>query len=268
LFWAFGPAYFLRYHRWITHSFVAAPFLSLFVSIVVYSLSNFKNFLWIWLASLAGISSHICFDMLTSYGTQIFAPLSNKKYAFDLIFVFDPVLTIGGIAAILLIRRFKTQAFFIASVLLFYVISYISLCFLIHERAVQMAKAEFNRMDIKVEEVSVFPSLFWPLRWRAVARGGEEYYLLEYPAGTMGTYRVRKVPVFKVDSLPARLMEYDEIRAFLEFARYPAINKYKKENYQILEFFDMRFSDYKGRNAMVLELKMDTDGSVTSIRIR
>ncbi len=268
LFWLLGPDHFLRYHRWVTHSFIAAPFISLFVSIVIYLLSKFKNFSMIYLTSLAGIISHICFDILTSYGTQIFAPLSDKRYALDLIFVFDPILTAGGIAAILLIRRFSRQGFLIASGLLFYVIAYISLCFFMHESTIEMARAEMQRRNVKVEDLSVFPSLFWPLKWKAVVRSGSSYYLMEPASFTERSFLIRKVPGIRMDSIPQDLMGYEEVKAFFEFAKYPAVHSFEKDNARIIEFFDLRFSNYEGRNALVLEVRLDTDGVVHSIRIR
>ena len=85
------PLDFLAYwHRAETHSLLLAPLWALLVARLwglhaKFSVHRVTTF-WI---SLLSILSHIVSDTLTSYGTQWFAPFSDIKVSWNLLFVVD-----------------------------------------------------------------------------------------------------------------------------------------------------------------------------------
>jgi membrane-bound metal-dependent hydrolase YbcI (DUF457 family) len=96
------PLAIIKYHRAITHSFVALPFFALLLAILTRALlpwvkSRFAR--WRDLASPPfgiltliygiGIASHILLDGMTSFGTRMWFPLSSKRVAWDLLFIID-----------------------------------------------------------------------------------------------------------------------------------------------------------------------------------
>lgn len=92
------PLSIIKYHRGITHSFVAMPFFA-------------AGLAWLtsWIARRRGIevpsqgvltmiygsaiASHILLDGMTSFGTRMWAPLSQQRVAWDLLFIVDVIFT-------------------------------------------------------------------------------------------------------------------------------------------------------------------------------
>lgn len=90
---AANPLARLEIHRGLTHSFVALPAFALLFGFLTCLWTRQKR--WVFFSSLyaLGIASHIVLDVITSYGTMIWAPLSNARVAGDLTFIIDLVFT-------------------------------------------------------------------------------------------------------------------------------------------------------------------------------
>jgi membrane-bound metal-dependent hydrolase YbcI (DUF457 family) len=92
-----SPVSLLKYHRGITHSFVAMPFFAVALGALVWWLAKRRGIqaaFWpLVLATLAGIASHIFLDGLTSYGTRMWEPISWVRVSWDWLFIIDPMLT-------------------------------------------------------------------------------------------------------------------------------------------------------------------------------
>ena len=96
-----GAAY-LKYHRGITHSFLGIVVLAIMIWGVVYWVGkrirpkpNFSlNAPWLLLAALLGTASHLLLDFTNSYGVRPFLPFSARWYAWDIMFIVDPLLLI------------------------------------------------------------------------------------------------------------------------------------------------------------------------------
>lgn len=94
----------LALHRGISHSFflvvLAAPLLALMLR-RVHSESDAGWKDWSWMIGLV-LASHIVLDMLTSYGTQVFAPFSDARVAIPSVFIIDPMYTVPLAAGLLI----------------------------------------------------------------------------------------------------------------------------------------------------------------------
>jgi len=92
------PLAIVKYHRGITHSFVALPF---FAALLAWFTRYFARRRGIEAPSWAmltliygiGIASHIFLDGTTSFGTRMWTPISQKRVAWDLMFIIDFVLS-------------------------------------------------------------------------------------------------------------------------------------------------------------------------------
>ena len=84
---------YLRDHRSWTHSFLVMPFLALAVALVarLFARTTRLSVLWLWAA--VGVTSHILFDWITSFGTMFWTPLSRHRYSLDWVFLLDPIFT-------------------------------------------------------------------------------------------------------------------------------------------------------------------------------
>jgi membrane-bound metal-dependent hydrolase YbcI (DUF457 family) len=95
------PLAIVKYHRAITHSFVALPFfaaLLAWLTRVGFAFAKKRWNLRDWEAPPLGIlfiiyaiaiASHIFLDAMTSFGTRIWYPFSSERVAWDLLFIID-----------------------------------------------------------------------------------------------------------------------------------------------------------------------------------
>ncbi|MBS4026025.1 MAG: metal-dependent hydrolase [Clostridia bacterium] len=87
-----GDMAYLKTHRGFSHSL---PGLALFSGLIGLGLGQFfpevaVSQLIFW--AFAGALSHTLLDMLNSYGAQIFAPFSKKRFTGNLLMITDPML--------------------------------------------------------------------------------------------------------------------------------------------------------------------------------
>lgn len=94
---------YLEFHRGLTHSFVMLPFWALLVGGLFHLLYR-RRYDLRWMVAIAGlgIAIHILGDVITAYGTAVFAPLSDCSPALGWVLVIDPwvtLLLVAGLAA-------------------------------------------------------------------------------------------------------------------------------------------------------------------------
>lgn len=92
------PLAIVKYHRAITHSFVAMPVWAALLAwgtIWVAKRIKIEAPSWATLTLIysIGIASHILLDGLTSFGTRMWTPLSPIRVAWDILFIIDLTLT-------------------------------------------------------------------------------------------------------------------------------------------------------------------------------
>lgn len=92
---------FLQYHRAWTHSLVLLPLWALLLGGAFHLLYRRRYRPgWMVLVAALGIAVHIAGDLITAYGTVIFAPLSDYAPAPGWVLVIDPWLTLLLILAL------------------------------------------------------------------------------------------------------------------------------------------------------------------------
>lgn len=105
----------LRYHRAETHSLllsaVAAPLIGWMIAALTHRKETFPQ----WsLLTLLCLWAHSILDLLTSWGTEIFAPFDRTRYALDALSLIDPFfslpLLIAGVLCLLSRRKLSRAA--------------------------------------------------------------------------------------------------------------------------------------------------------------
>jgi membrane-bound metal-dependent hydrolase YbcI (DUF457 family) len=141
------PLGIVKYHRAITHSFVALPVFAVLLALLTRALLPWVRRRWprladweappLWLLSLiygVGIASHILLDGMTSFGTRMWYPISTRRVAWDLLFIVDFSFTtiillpqmvpwICRFAERARARALKTWLFFTAGALVFWLMA-------------------------------------------------------------------------------------------------------------------------------------------------
>lgn len=93
-------------HRSATHSLLLLPFAAVLLAWAAFRLKLAKlSFHRWWFVLSAILLTHPLLDLMTSYGTQIFWPLSRYPYATSSIFIIDPLFTLPLLLALYLLYR-------------------------------------------------------------------------------------------------------------------------------------------------------------------
>jgi inner membrane protein len=232
----------LHYHRGFTHSFLMAPLLALFPTMVVRIFDRRARFTWLWIAAMIGIVLHIFIDLITPYGTQIFFPLSEARYSLDWMFIIDPWFT--GVLALLLIAG-KVAAKYrreIGVTTLAFAAIYIGAESRLHSRAMELFTRQLRDAGTPALAVAVLPQPLSMMEWVGLA---------ETKAGPVRQY-IRlfdQAGIVAPESFPLPTdrhlrMAYATpyVSSYLKFARFPAVTSSQEGGLHRVEFRDLQFS--------------------------
>ena len=99
-----SPTAYLDHHRGVTHSLVMLPLWALLCAGLLRKYSGRESFARYLLLAVPALLSHVLADSVGSYGTFVFAPLSDYRLRLDWLFIIDPWITGGlllGLGALL-----------------------------------------------------------------------------------------------------------------------------------------------------------------------
>lgn len=169
-----GPLAEWTWHRGLTHALWLPPLVGAALGPWLARRHGGGRLEWIGLITLAMLS-HPLLDAFTSYGTQLLAPFSRQRFAWDGVAIIDPAYSLL-LAAALVVARFagarsrRAQVAGWAALLL--TTGYLGLGVWLNDRVERMARAQLAAQGARVQRVSAYPTLLQlPLR-RVVARGG------------------------------------------------------------------------------------------------
>ena len=212
------------HHRGFTHSVFFAPLVAGPGGWACWRLSGRRGKLqwWITLAFWV-LLTHPLLDVFTTYGTQLLAPISDRRFALDGVSIIDPLYTFPLIGALLVawIWRTKpdrgrraTSAALVATTL------YLGLGFGMATDARAEAIAQLARADYpEMAEVRATPTFANLLLWRIVARDarGDIHVGLHSRVADQTTIPFQTVA--RPDTpLIERAMEHERTRLFHWFA--------------------------------------------------
>jgi inner membrane protein len=162
------PLTYLTVHRGITHSVVMLPLWALGLSLLFMLLVRGK---YSWRAFTGvvalGIGIHILGDVITAFGTMIFAPFSTWRAQIPTTFIIDPYFTaiiIAGLLASMVWKLKRAPAVIGLAVLAVYV----GFQGILHQRAVAVGDAYVTRHQLQGATVEAIPQPFSPFHWMVV----------------------------------------------------------------------------------------------------
>ncbi|CAI8172085.1 MAG: Uncharacterised protein [Polaribacter sp. SA4-10] len=179
----------MAFHRGFMHSILFAvlgAFLFGWLSFKIYNTgkrietTTKKN--WIKLFFWA-ILTHPILDCFTPYGTQLFAPFSDYRVAFNNISVADPIYTIPFLLCLIIVMFYNREnqkrkwwlktGIYISSIYMIFTIGnklYIDLVF----------KESFKKAGISYDRFTAQPTILNNILWYAVAETDKQYHLAFY----------------------------------------------------------------------------------------
>lgn len=263
-----NPFAYLRYHRGFTHSFLGGVALALVVSGAVGLATRSKKFWPLFLLSLLGIYTHVFLDLITSFGTQILWPLSNR-YSLFWVFIVDPWITGGLLAAVILAWKFSPQSAAISKMGILFLVGYILTAGVSHELAERRIRTELRNQELDVARYAVVPQPFSFLNWMGLAENGESVLQARFNLFTPGPLSFSFYPKPKGKPFLKKLEGREEVQLFRWFSDFPIVTELPQPNGDVLvEYFDLKFDTLPERRPFLLKVLVSDTGEVKSVSLK
>ena len=163
------------WHRAETHSFVMLPVWAVLLGLLFAWIVR-RRHQWQELAIICGLSifSHIITDLITSWGTMIFAPISGYRASLGLTFIIDPVFTLIILTGLIvaLVRHSRR----IARSGLVVLVAYVGLQVVLKSQAAAIGEAYAAKRHWPDAQIHTLPQPFSPFHWKIIVGEGKRYY--------------------------------------------------------------------------------------------
>lgn len=172
------PLLFLTFHRQFTHSLLFIPLGSVVCALVLHPLIGKRvgfSFRRSWLYCALGYASHALLDACTSYGTQLLWPLTDTRFAWNILSVIDPSFTLP--IAILLLIAASRRSLWLARAALVWALVYPTLGLIQRERAEAIGWQIAQQRQHSPHKIEVKPSFANLLLWKVVYQENERFYI-------------------------------------------------------------------------------------------
>ncbi|KHA61515.1 membrane-bound metal-dependent hydrolase [Vibrio variabilis] len=172
------PLLYLQYHRQFTHSLLFIPIGSMLCAVVLYPLFAKRfglSFGQSWLYCALGFSTHALLDACTSYGTQLFWPLSQQRVAWSNVSVVDPMFTLPVLILVALAVWRRSPVF--ARAAFVWALVYLSLGGIQKQRVEQVAWQLVTERQHSPIRLAAKPSFANLLLWKVVYETDDEFYI-------------------------------------------------------------------------------------------
>ncbi len=281
-----SPLSYLYNHRGVTHSLVMLPLWTILLAWIFALIwrkgPGWKTYMPVVALSLA---AHIAGDWITTFGTMIFAPLSDYRHGLGTTFIIDlwfSGIIVAGLLLSLVWRRSRVPAVAGLSVLAAYVV----LQYVLLLQAVDFGERYAQSAGITQARVTAMPRPVSPFNWMVVVENAEGYryshinlirkQLLQagddagFIARLDAVYRPLDQAVWESNvrfgrgsegSVVRAVFEHPEFEFFRWFSAYPALHRIDSEAASLCVWFkDLRFLT-PGRDGFPFIYGMCSDGA-------
>jgi len=194
------PLLFLEYHRQFTHALIFIPIGGSICGLLLYWLLGRR-----WQLSLPesclyatlGYATHALLDACTTYGTQLFWPFSDARFAWNVVSVIDPLFTLPILILVLAAGLRKKRS--LAVLALVWASVYLGAGLIQRDRAIAAGFELASQRGHQPETLEAKPSFANVLVWKTVYKTGDYFYVDAVRVGATAKYypgeRVRKLNV-------------------------------------------------------------------------
>jgi inner membrane protein len=187
-----GGNFYLTYlstHRTWSHSLVMAPLLALLLAAACTRLRLLRGlrFSWMFLAAWLGIVTHILLDLCTSYGIELFWPLSRHRFAMYWVPEIDlfmlPLFSLIMLAIFLRNARRRPTSARLSWIGLAIFGGYVALGAVLHHIVWQRFESTAAQSTTAIQtRREVFPHLGSLMVWRVVEVSNEQLKITRFEA--------------------------------------------------------------------------------------
>ncbi len=287
-----GPTVGFAHHRGITHTFIGVPFVAAAVLLLVWMVEQLRRRVgnqekravrlhkrglpveprWrlLYLLAMFACLVHILLDFTNNYGVRPFEPFSYRWYAWDIVFIYEPLLYVALIGGLVLPSLFalineeigsrtrKPRGQMGAIFALVGVLAVWGVRDFEHRKAVSALSSRIYE-GVDPVRVSAFAYPLNPFHWYGVAETPGFYARLEVVNGEtdpLGQMSIRYKPE-PGDAIDAAKKTYLG-RVFMDWARFPLLEAEADQGGYTVQFIDMRFL-YPGNTRAVLSPRVELD---------
>jgi len=170
-----GPVEYLLTHRGVTHSFILLPAWALLYSWVLAKVLRAPGG-WraLYGVTALAIGAHITGDLITSFGTMIFEPLSDWRAGIGTTFIIDlwfSGIIVAGLVFSVFFRKSRIPAV-VASVVL---CGYVGFQYLQKQRATEFGVEYARSQALRDAKVTVHPRPVSPFNWTVFVSDDEAH---------------------------------------------------------------------------------------------
>ena len=280
LVWLDPLRFLADWHRGITHSLVMLPIFALLLGWLLATCRGHRQHWKIYSGACAlGLLSHVLADLLTVYGTQLLAPLSEERFTLSLTYLVDPYFSAIPLLTWMLVmvrhrrstpgHRYATATMRVARIGLMLLACYLALQAVLQHEARSLGDRYVIDHGLKDARVDALPQALSPFNWKLIVDTPDGYWVahahLQGPpllsTRLPGPEWVRQLgrAYHAADALewtkhlrPDHASQDDVVRAvwqhaalsrFRAFARYPVLARIDREpNRECAWFADLRYT--------------------------
>jgi inner membrane protein len=272
-----GSIAYLHYHRGIAHSFVGITALAIIIwGFMCWMGRRFPvkqgvplNPRWLLLAAFLGTGSHLLLDFTNAYGVRPFLPFSGRWYAWDTMFILDPLLLallILGLGVPWLLRLVSEEVgarrgrlFYGAVFCLGAMVALWGVRDFAHRRALSILDGRTYSGEVPLR-FSALPVVANPFTWMGVVETESSFQVVSVNALDANRLPEEMGTFAKPQPSPAltAALKTPSARVFLDFARYPwAEVDVSEEGYRV-SLCDLRFYNESTQSrGFTLEVELD-----------
>lgn len=238
-----GPELYLIHHRGATHSLVVGIFLAVILVFIfrlfIKSFDIKKGFI----TALSIIYLHIFLDLITSYGTQVFFPFTNKRYSLESVFIVDPIYTFVLIIILTIAALNKKKKKMIIITGIIWIFLYPAINFGIKTYFEKNIADKLGIRNERLLKVHLSPDILTPFYWKVIIEREKTYdfggisLFGRKPLVFLGRYEKAEENMFHEFGRDASIFN-----TYSWFAVYPVVERAKSGENSIITFGDLRFS--------------------------
>lgn len=168
----FGPESYLLHHRGLTHSAFVLPLLALLLAWGARRLGAQIPLRQGFLAASAALATHLFLDIMTAFGTQLYAPFSHARVSFEGLFIVDPAFTLALLGFALAARLRPPRAQTLALWGLALMLAYPLLGNALRSNTQSRYEALLTSRGETFDRVSLAPDALAPYYWKVLVSSG------------------------------------------------------------------------------------------------
>jgi len=173
---AFGPVAYVELHRGPTHSLLLLPLWAfLFSWVLAKILREQRGWRALYGVTCMGIALHIAGDLITSFGTMIFWPLSDMRPGLGSTFIIDlwfGGIILAGLVFSIFFRKSKIPSIAAIAVLC----AYVGFGWLQKQKALEFGAEYARSRGLAEADVNAYPRAVSPFNWTVFVSDAREHH--------------------------------------------------------------------------------------------